>query len=156
MTKAVEALAKQYERAWFMFRDVVEKCPEDEWRKGEPNQLVPARWALHAVECVDFYLSPTPEGFSWPARFGADWEGATAEDLPTREQVLEYARDMEAATARFLRETSEDALFGENPFPWTGDTPFERMVYVLRHTHAHTGDINCILRHRGLESGEWA
>ncbi len=155
MSKAAEALARQFERMWAMFRDTVEKCPDEEWLKGGDWQLVPARWAVHAIGGGDFYLGENPEAYERPGRFGVEWLDGSLDSFPTRDEVRAASREVEATVVRFLRETPDDVLFGENAFPWTGDSPYERMVYLLRHTQVHIGDLGCVLRHRGLVTGEW-
>ena len=155
MSALGEDLAQQLERYHGMFRNTVGRFTDDDWRAGERSELVPARWALHTVEAIDFYAQATPDGFSWGERFAADWEGAPAEALPSSQQVLEYADEVVASLAAWLRSASDEELAGENAFPWTGASVTARMLYVLRHSHHHLGELCMILRGRGIGQPDW-
>jgi hypothetical protein len=148
-----EGLANQFERAWWMLRDVIRKVPEDRWRAGDNPKLTPALWALHVVEAVDAYRQD-PAGPCWTPRFG-DWEALQAEDLPTQEVIREYLDEVAKGLDELLRGMTGEELLGAAAYDWMGATELERWLYALRHTHSHLGEINMLLRTWGEESGEW-
>ena len=149
-----DSVAAQFARCWEMLRDIVRKTPEDRWRADADPQLTPARWALHAVDAVDAYQSTSMEAMSWGSRFG-DWEGASTEELPTREQLLEYLDEVAAKLETRLRGMSDGEMLAPPPFHWTGATYLEHWLYALRHTHSHLGELNMLLRVAGGETGLW-
>jgi len=149
------ALAEQFDRAWEMLIATVQRCPPERWGAGARPDLVPARWALHAVETVDFYAQDAPDGFAWGGRFGVDWEGAEAAELPSQEQIVDYAQDVRYALARWLRASSDDDLLADSAFPWCGATVLERVLYALRHTHQHVGELTMLLRVDGAHADDW-
>jgi hypothetical protein len=149
-----ESVAAQYARCWEMLRDVVRKTPEERWRDDANPQLTPARWALHAADAVDAYQCDSTEAMNWGSRFG-DWEGNSAEQLPTREQLLEYLDEVAAKLDARLRGMTDDEMLAPPPFHWTGDTYVGHWLYVLRHTHSHLGELNMLLRMAGDETGVW-
>jgi hypothetical protein len=156
MAAVGEALAEQMKRSWKMLRTAIEGFEADEWQAGERSELVPARWALHAIEAGDFYAKPSPEGFTWGRRFQADWEGSPPKELPTQEQTLVYMKDVARELDDWLTSASGEELLGENAFPWTGANPMSRMIYLMRHTQHHAGEMNMLLRQRGWSTDNWA
>jgi hypothetical protein len=155
MTTITSELIEQYDRAWAMLRATIERITDERWRSGDAPGLVPARWALHAIETVAFYMRPTPDGFRWNARFGVDSD-APADRLPSRADVLAYLEEVRAdARATLERMSDSDLLEATNAFPWTGSTILGRMLYTLRHTMTHQGELSMILRFQGADETEW-
>lgn len=148
------ALAEQYDRMWEMMRAAIHRFTPEEWRAGDRPGLVPARWALHAIEAADFYSRPAPDGSVWAGRFGVDWE-APAEEQPGQDAMLDYLGEVQVQVGAWLRGASDADLLGENAFPWTGPNVLSRAVYALRHTMYHLGEMSMLLRLRGAEETEW-
>ena len=48
---------------WEMYADAIENMPDEHWRTGETDYLIPARLMLHAVETIDFYSSKSPKKY---------------------------------------------------------------------------------------------
>lgn len=148
-----EGLANQFERTWWMLKDVIRKVPEDRWCADGNPKLTPALWVLHAVEAVDAYRQD-PTGPDWRPRFG-DWEALSAEDLPSREVVLGYLDEVAEGLDAMLRGMTDKELLSAAAYDWMGPTELERWLYALRHTHSHLGELNMLLRTWGQESGGW-
>ena len=152
-----EELAEQFRRSWLMLRGAVDECTDEIWRTDDGPEKAPARWALHVIEAADFYIGESPDSFRWSGRFEADWEGAPAERLPSRDQILEYLSEVEPRMDDWLRGLSDEALTSQpNPFPWTGATPLGRMLYLLRHNQHHIGQMMVALERRGRGAVAWA
>ncbi len=151
-----EEIAAQFARTWRVFRAQMEAlCPED-WRSAEDRYLVPASLALHLVDTAHYYASPSREVHHRTKPIAVDWEDAAPEELPAREEVLAYAADVEAMVARWLEGATDEEILGPNDaFPWTGATPLQRALYLLRHSQHHLAEINLILRARGLPGADW-
>ena len=149
-----QAIGEQYERAWQMATEIIPAFSAGQWKAGARPALVPARWAHHLVETVDFYRRPSPEGFPWGSRFGVDWEGPP-ESQPDQEQLLTYMADVRAALRDWLSTATEADLAGPNAFPWTGRTVADRLLYALRHTMYHLGELSMLLRLHGAEETPW-
>jgi len=149
-----ESVAAQYARCWDMLRDVVEKTPEARWQADADPQLTPARWALHALDAVDAYQARSLDSMNWGSRF-CDWKGGTAEELPSRGQLLEYLDEVAARLDERLRAMTDEEMLLPPPFHWTGATYLEHWLYGLRHTHSHLGELNMLLRLAGDDTGLW-
>ena len=151
-----ETLIGQFDRVWQTLREGIEKIPEEHWRSGEIDFLVPARQGHHAIQAVEFYARPEEKGFDGTARFGVHGAKAPADKLPTQKQMLEYLEEIRERVSTLLGQMSDvQMLAPKKAFPWTGPNILARAVYTLRHTQAHIGELNSELRRRGLERAEW-
>lgn len=149
-------LADQFERMWIMLREAIGNCPDEEWKRDAGHWfLIPSRLAYHTIETVDFYGRESPVEMDWARRFGADWETKEAEKLPDREPILDYLEEIRGSLGGKLRSMSDEAFLAGHAFPWTGATVLERMIYTLRHSMFHAGQIQAELRRRGLQGAEW-
>ena len=158
---ALEAVARQLEATWKQWRKAIEQIPADHWRSGEIDYLIPARHALHVINTVDGYCRDEPAE-SWNSlaetHFGrsVDWEGTPADELPDQAEILEYLEVVQARTAQWLSSMSDEQLLApQDAFPWTGPNLLSRMIYVIRNSQDHTGQLNAELRRRGLPRSTW-
>ena len=151
-----DGIVDQFERLWMMLREAVNNCPDEEWKRDAGHWfLIPSRLAYHTIETVDSYSRDSPEKMDWAGRFGADWETKEAEKLPDREAILDYLEEIRGSLKGKLHTMSDAALLAGHAFPWTGATVLERMIYALRHSMFHLGQIQAELRCRGLKGAEW-
>jgi len=151
-----EVVAGQFARAWETLVEAIHQFPAEQWRTGETETLIPARLAYHLIEAAEFYSGTTSEGFAWGRRFGADWEGAEPDQLPTQEQVLIYLEETQTRVDAWLRGMADaDLLAADSSFLWTGSTTLDRALYLLRHNQHHVGELNAELRRRRLPRAEW-
>ena len=139
-----------------MYKDLIKQIPGEHWRTGDVDYLIPARIVYHVLEAADFYSNPTPEGFVWGHSLGVDWEAATPEQLPTKEQTRAFLKETMSKVDDWLRGMSDsDLLSSQKAFRWTGKTVLGRAIYLLVHCRQHIGEINAELRRRGLPRAKW-
>ena len=145
-----------FRRNWDMYQELIREVPEEHWRTGDIEYLTPARIVYHVLDGADFYSNPTPKGFVGGHRFGIDWETATPEQLPTKEQTRAYLKEMMTKVDDWLRGMSDsDLLSPQKEFRWTGTTILAGAIYLLVHCRQHIGEINAELRRRGLARVKW-
>lgn len=48
-----------------------------------------------------------------------------------------------------------ELLQSQEAFPWTGPNILSRLIYVIRNSQDHTGQLNAELRRRGLPRSAW-
>ena len=160
--EVTRSLLEQFRLIFDMYEEAIDKIPETQWRSSEIDYLIPARLILHAIEVGDFYTSPSPESYAPSEKLGTDaskegfvWD-LKPENLPSREVVLEYHREVRINVEGWLIGMSEENLLGrENKFPWTGSTRFGRALYLFGYYRQHFGEVNGELRRRGLPRIKW-
>ena len=152
------ALIEHFTRVWETYRAAINDIPEEHWRAGEVDYLIPARLAYHVIGAAEFYARGTPKGIdrAEQRRFGVDWEAATPEQLPTQKQTLTYLDEVQSKVENWLKEASDSKLLSpETEYPWTGGSILGRALYLLRHNQAHLGELNAELRRRDLPRAKW-
>ena len=152
-------LIEQFSPVFDMYEDAIEKIPENQWKSGEIDYLIPARLILHASEAADYYTTDSPKGYLGNKRFETDPEKVgdiKPENLPPQNVMLEYHREVRGKIEGWLRGMSDgDLLKAEEKFPWTGSTVLSRMLYTLAHYRQHFGECNAELRRRDLPRIKW-
>jgi len=158
-------LADQFERMWMMLREAINHCPDEEWKQGRGHWfLTPCCLAFHVIDCVDYHGRESPEGYDPFHRFGTAWRTREAEKLPDRAPMLDYLEEIRDTLGGKLRSMSDEALLADEPFvrgqrdeafPRTGPTVLAHMIYTLRHSMFHLGQIQSELRRRGLGGARW-
>ena len=152
-----DSIFENFSLTWGMYAEAIETIPDEHWRTGEIDYLIPARLMLHAVETIDFYSNKSPKEFTHGHRFNIDkWEKATPDQLPSKDQLRAYLDEVKDKTESWLEGLEdEDFLSHESEFPWTGSTVLSRVLYLLEHCRQHFGELNAELRRRGLPRIKW-
>jgi len=150
----IEAIKRQFGSIWSGLRDGISKCSEELWRDRDNPRSAPSRLVYHTVQTVEYYLGDTRD-FDWNARFSVNWEYGNIDDLPSREQLLAYIDEIEAAVQQRLQNATPEQLAGPDPGPWGFQSAAERWLYMLRHSQHHLGQMALVLRRAGLEPGIW-
>jgi uncharacterized damage-inducible protein DinB len=158
MSKAVvNDLIGQFEHALIIFKEEIERFKDDQWVTGFEFFQVPARQAIHLLECLEFYFAEKPlDGYPWGKRFGGGWWELTEEQLPSKEAILTYAKDVESRVMAVLSSLTDDDLFGplDQPQDW-GKTLLGHYIYALRHTTHHQGQLAALASYHGYQGGRW-
>ena len=152
----VDQLIDQLGRTWQELRDAIVKTPAEEWRQGATDYLIPARLAYHVLFVADMYATPMGyEEYKPHRRYKIDWEGP-AEAMPNREDLFTMINETEVNVKQWLLDLGDEGLLEEETqYPWTGERKLGRVLYLLRHNQWHIGELNAILRARGIEQVEW-
>jgi len=115
--------------------------------------------AYHIIETVQFYLGSDPDAMEWGARASIVWddvEDIEKEVLPklTKELVNSYLDEIVKMAAEALRPLSNEEFFKTDGFDWFSSI-LDKLVYLLRHTNYHVGELNRALREWGLSPARW-
>ena len=157
----LEAIEGQLEATWKQWRKAITDIPDQHWRHGDVDFLIPARHALHVINTVDGYARDSqPESWNGLAevQFGRalDWEGTPADELPGQQECLAYLEVVRQRTRVWLEGLGDEGLLApQEAFPWTGPNILSRMIYVIRNSQDHTGQLNAERRRRNLPRSTW-
>jgi len=156
-----EAVDGQLEATWKQWRKAIEQIPVPHWRSGNIDYLIPARHALHVINTVDGYCRDE-QAQSWNSLAethfarALDWEGTPAPELPDQRETLGYLDAVRTRSRRWLMSMSdEQLLLAQKAFPWTGANILSRLIYTIRNSQDHIGQLNAELRRRGLPRSTW-
>lgn len=140
-------VTSQFGNAWDMLAEAVKNFTANQWRSGDIDYSIPARIAYHAIETVDYYLRDDLTAFKWGWRFGIDWEGASPSQLPDQRATLAYLHEIRRQSAAWLASLGDEGLLRiDKAFHAEAMSNLDRVLYVLRHTHQHVGEICAELR----------
>ena len=141
------ALKTQMDQTWRMLEAQVETFDDDAWLTEGCGYVTPARVALHTVLGVGYYIGHSSE---LGRRFGDSWSTVEPDELPSREQLLTHSAEVKQAFDVWLRTLTLEAE--NDAFPWCGPTQFGVLLFLVRHTLYHIGELNALLyRNRGGE-----
>jgi len=150
-------LLDQFNRSLDILREVIENIPSEKWLTGFSEMFVPAMIAYHTVESLDFYFSrKREEEFKWGYRFGGPWWETGPEDWPTKEEVVTYLEEVAEKIRIFFESTTDDELVKRfDLYDWSGGTVLTHLVYALRHTMHHQGQLVALQSHFGIKKETW-
>lgn len=160
-TALTEELKEQFRRQFDTLTNFCDIVPDDQWRSGTIDYLIPARQIYHLVFSLDAYMNHMSfEDYRAHRRFKIDWEACPPSDLPTQVETMQHLCDMRAKVIKWLDDLGDAGLMSEDDqCPWVGKLKVSRALYNLRHIQAHIGELNSELRRRNLSrakaNGPW-
>ena len=156
-TKISESIIENLSLTWRMCSEAINDIPEEHWRNGEIDYLIPSRLLLHTIEALDQYCTTPPDIFTHGYRFNVDRKTASAEQLPSKTQLKSYLNEVKKKTEIWIRGLEDNDFHSPEPlFPWTGSTVLGRVLYSLEHCRHHIGELNGELRRRELPRIKWS
>ncbi len=152
----IDEFMDQFDRQFRTLDGVYERASDSAWAHADQRLKGVWQWMAHVLETAEFYLGDKSEGFPWGRRFGLNWEAAQAEPVPDKEAMRAYQKDVEQLLHQVLGgKTDGDLTASETVHPWTGKTYLGKLLYLMRHTQQHIGDINRVLRFNSCDALEW-
>lgn len=154
---AVNDLIEQFQHAISIFYEETQRFNPEQWISGFEFFQVPARQAIHLLECLEFYfLDRTAEGYQWGSRFGGGWWELEGEQLPDQETILTFAREIEKLIMDTLGTLEDEDLLKPltSPKDWA-NTLVGHYTYALRHTAHHQGQLAALASYHGYAGGSW-
>ena len=149
-------LIGQYDHCWRMLENGIGICTEDQWKHVIDDPFfVPCRVAFHIIQSADYYAGVEAADFNW-AEFGFDWEEAPTEQFPNKADTIAYLERVKEKVSAFIESKGNETLIGsDEAFSPRFESPFARMLYGLRHSHHHIGQLSLDLQRRGLPEISW-
>ena len=137
-------LIQQYEHTWRIFVRLVEAFNPDAWLHTGRGTITPTRLAFHILKGVKFYIEDSSTlVFSSGKSFERDWETAEVEELPSQHDILVCMDNMRMKSENWL--TIMDLSDENGSFPWAGKTKLGLVLFLLRHTIYHLGELSSLL-----------
>jgi len=157
MQTTVNDLLDQFQRTFRMLYEEIDRFDDKQWTAGLDSFLVLVKVAMHIVDCLDYYFSgKTGAEYPWGYRFGGGWWELPIEKLPGKSEVLAYAWEIEARIINQFKALDDldllkPALIKDD----AAETTLGRLVYALRHTVHHHGELSALAVYHGLQGGSW-
>ncbi len=143
MTK--NEFTKQYAHAWRIFEHLVKDFDADAWQQAGRGVITPARLSLHILMGTKYYLDDFTTAMHYPSGkpFDSDWQNVKTDDLPTQNDIVTCTHKVKMQTEEWL---SNMDYFAENEaFPWAGETKLGVVIFLLRHSIFHIGELSSLL-----------
>lgn len=135
---------QQYGHTWRMFERLVKDFDAEAWLQTGRGAITPARLALHILLGTQYYLDEkTPFQYPSGKPFEIDWQTIKTDDLPSQNDILAFIREIKEKTEKWLIDLEYGA---ENEsFPWAGKTQLGVVIFLLRHSLFHIGELSSLL-----------
>jgi hypothetical protein len=158
MKPIATALVDQFTSVWKTLQAAIKKVTDERWHDGV-GQWYFSQTAYHIIETAQFYLGSDPDAMKWGARAGIVWddvEDIEKEVLPklTKELVSSFLGEIGDEAAKVMRPLSNEGFFKKDGFDWFSSI-LDKLMYLLRHTNYHVGELNRALREWGLSPARW-
>jgi uncharacterized damage-inducible protein DinB len=135
---------KQYGHTWRVFAGLVRDFDQDAWFHTGRGVITPARLAFHILKSIKYYIEDSSTIlFSSGRSVENNWETAQEEDLPSQADILACITELSAKTEEWL--CAMDLNAENRPFPWAGKTKLGVVLFLLRHTLYHMGELSSLL-----------
>lgn len=147
---------KQYAHTWRIFERVVNAFDQDAWIHTGYGTTTPARLAFHSLQGVKYYIEDASTMiFASGKSFANNWETATEAELPSQNDILDSMDELKGKTEAWL--SAMDFAAENKSFPWAGKTKLGVVLFLLRHTLYHIGELSSLLNEskKGETADNW-
>ena len=153
-------LSSQFNNSWRMLRQAINSITDEYWSRTTNDWSF--SWNIyHIIETAEFYIRDSPNGMNWGYHAGINWnsdsENITNEKKQniSKDRLLNYLKDIEDRVDQFLRNSSNDYLYGTDDFD-EGTLPIlDKIIYLLRHSMFHIGELSKFLRDSNCVRIKW-
>ena len=134
----------QYDHAWRVFGKIFEAFDESAWLHTGRRSYTPSRIAFHILRAIQYYLKDQEiSHFASGKPFDDEWDTTNEADLPSQNDIMLCIGDFKAKTETWLSEI--DFAAKNVSFEWAGDTNLGVVIFLLRHTLFHLGELSGLL-----------
>jgi hypothetical protein len=135
---------KQYEHTWRVFEGIVRDFDLEAWLHTGHGTMTPARTACHLLQGVKYYIDDTsPMVLTSGQSFDSTCATVPELDLPSPDDILAGLADLRAKTQAWL--SALDLEADNRSLAWTGETNLSVVIFLLRHSLYHLGELSCLL-----------
>jgi len=131
-SKMIEELESAYESTLHMLTDGIEKMPDDVWRKGADQYLIPVRIAYHTIIGLEWLATELPpEEHKHTRRYDLNWMGSV-DEMPSREEMLQDIQWIRGRIDRWFEKWAQAEAGSQG-----GEERLGKALYFLRHSQHH-------------------
>ena len=134
----------QYLHTWRVFTRLVNGFDDYAWIHTGRNTTTPVRLSLHILQATKYYIEDhSTTNFISGKAFDMDSATAKEDDLPSRNDILSSIDALSKKTGKWLTEI--DYRSKNEAFPWAGKTNLGVVIFLLRHSLYHLGELSSLL-----------
>jgi hypothetical protein len=153
---AVQDLVKEFQHTFRIIYEEIERFDDQQWLRGLDSFMTPVNIAMHIFDCLDFYFHNKPdEVYIWGHHFSGGWWELPAEQLPSKQLMLDYAHSLEIRILAEIDGLSDADLTKPWIFGSESATILGHYVYAMRHTVHHHGELAALAVFHGKAGGSW-
>ncbi len=139
-----------YDDSLWMLEDGIRRLPDEKWRQGPDDYLIPARIAYHIFKGLEWLINELPpEEFKRTRRYALNWLDSVA-PMPSQADLLADLPWLRGQITIWLDQAEK-----LDPCSAEGRAKAGKALYFLRHTQHHVGEFSIICRLVGCDSPEW-
>jgi hypothetical protein len=137
-------LISQYSHIWRVFERLVNDFDDTAWIHAGRKATTPARLSFHILKATKYYLEDSSAvEFASGKSFDTNCETADEEALPSRSDVIICIKDFAKRTENWISEMDIYAI--NKAFEWTGKTKLGVVIFLLKHSVYHLGELSSLL-----------
>ena len=134
----------QYAHTWRVFARLVNDFDNEAWLHAGRRTVTPVRLAFHILKAIKYYLEDSSTiHFESGKPFDSNCETAKEEDLPSQNDILACLDEFKVKTEKWLAEMDFSAA--NRSFEWAGETQLGVVLFLLRHSLYHLGELSSLL-----------
>ena len=135
---------KQYEHTWKVFERIVINFDNDAWIHAGRRSYTPVRLAFHILKSTKYYIEDSSTfHFASGITLESEWETTPEDNLPTQNDIVVCINELKVKAEGWLSEMDFSAK--NTSFDWAGETKLGVVIFLLRHTLYHLGELSCLL-----------
>ncbi len=137
-------LISQYAHIWRVFERLVSDFDDAAWLHTGRKATTPVRLSFHILKATKYYLEDRSAAeFASGKPFEVNCETAEEAALPSRSDVIACIREFAKKTESWI--TGMDLSGANQAFEWAGKTKFGVVIFLLKHTVYHLGELSSLL-----------
>jgi hypothetical protein len=134
----------QYSHTWRVFARLVNDFDDEAWIHTGRDASIPVRLSFHILKSTKYYIEDSEEiRFASGKAFDTHCATAKEDELPSRNDIIEAIDYFSTKTENWLAEI--DYLSTNEVFPWAGQTKLGVVLFLLRHSLYHLGELSSLL-----------
>ena len=137
-------LISQYAHIWRVFERLVHDFDEAAWFCTGRKATTPAGLSFHILKATKYYIEDTSViAFASGKSFDSNCETVEEQALPSRNDVIICIQEFAVKTERWIAET--EFCSSNETFPWAGKTKLGVVIFLLKHSVYHLGELSSLL-----------